>query len=73
MREFNPFPLTNNGKPDLRYRIGLEHTGHEKPHFVLRFCDEFVASSISYSAMVGRAIGLRAIHRGAVPIVEIPA
>lgn len=42
---------------DQRYRVTLEHTGHEKPHWVFRFCDEFMASSQFKSSAVLLAIG----------------
>jgi hypothetical protein len=29
---------------DPRYRIGLEHTGAERPQYVLRFCGEWLAA-----------------------------
>lgn len=29
---------------DPRYRITLEHCGHARPMYVLRFCDDFVSS-----------------------------
>lgn len=74
-RKFNPHPVTQNGAPDRRYRIGHEFTGHEsgKAQFVVRFCGEFVASSSFYSSAAARAVGHNALRLGAVPIMGIPA
>ena len=74
MREFNPHPVTQGGRPDLRYRIALEHCGYESPRFVARFCDdEFIGSSAFYSSAVALAVGHNARRNGAAVIVGIPA
>jgi hypothetical protein len=62
-------PIAN----DRRYSIALEYCGHEKPLYVLRFCGEFIASSISRSSMAMRAAGHNRIRLGAVAIEEIRA
>lgn len=63
------YPLTHeNGSTDKRYSIAQEFCGHEKPRFVLRYCGEFVAQSISRSAMVMRAVGHRCEAMGATVI-----
>lgn len=58
----------DNGKPDYRYRIGLEHCGHEKPHYVVRFCDDWIGSSAFYSSAVMLAAGHNARRKGAMII-----
>lgn len=64
------YPLTHeNGATDKRYSIAQEFCGHEKPRFVLRYCGEFVAQSISRSAMVMRALRLAPMPYGAPVIV----
>lgn len=50
---------------DRRYSIAKEYCGYSEPRFVLRFCGEFVAQSLSYSAMATRAIGEHARRSGA--------
>lgn len=69
MARFNPHPVTQSGKPDKRYCIALEHCGHDRPRYVLRFCDEFIFSTISYSAAAMRAVGHNQARLGAA-IVE---
>jgi hypothetical protein len=71
--EHNPNPISHdNGAIDLRYRISPEYCGHEKPRYVARFCDEFIASSAFYSSALMLAIGHNARRKGALVIVEIP-
>lgn len=37
------YPIAHaDGTPDRRYTIGVEFTGHEKPQYVVRFCDEYL-------------------------------
>ena len=55
-------------KSDRRYEIQLEWCGHETPHYVLRWCGDFIASSISRAAMVTRAVGHKAQRDGALTI-----
>jgi hypothetical protein len=59
-------------KSDRRWTITLEHTGHEKPQFVIRFCDDWVDSRSTYSAAVVRAVGAKSARDGAITIEEIP-
>lgn len=67
----NHFPLRHaDGSADKRYAIAAEFCGHAEKRFVLRFCGEFVASSISMSAMVMRATGERNIRMGAAIVEE---
>ncbi len=68
-------PVTHdNGKPDLRYSVALEFCGHEKPHYVARFCDdERIGSSQFYSSAVMLAIGHNAQRKGAMIIEELSA
>lgn len=60
-------------KSDSRYSIALEFCGHPEKRYVLRFCDEFIASSISRSAMAVRAVGHNAVRNGALVIEEVKA
>jgi hypothetical protein len=50
---------------DKRYSINLEFCGHAKPHYVARFCGEFIASSLSRPAMVLKCIGHNNVRLGA--------
>ena len=44
-------PKHTNGKPDTRYTVTLEHTGHPVPQYVARWLGEFIGSaSISREA-----------------------
>lgn len=38
-------PKHDNGKPDTRYTVTLEHTGQVIPYHVARFMGEWVAAS----------------------------
>jgi hypothetical protein len=73
--EHNTNPIRHdNGAIDLRYRISLEYCGHEKPHFVARFCDdEFIGSSAFYSSALMLAVGHNARRKGALVFEGIPA
>lgn len=35
-------PVHDNGKPDYRYSVTLEHIGHPKPRWVARFDGELI-------------------------------
>ncbi|MES2300875.1 MAG: hypothetical protein V4521_02180 [Pseudomonadota bacterium] len=74
-RTFNPHPVTQNGAPDRRYRIGLEFTGHAsgKPQYVVRFCGEFIGSGTFYSTALMCATGHNQRRLGALTIEGIPA
>jgi hypothetical protein len=73
MPQFNPHPVSQNGKPDLRYEIAREWCGYDKPRYVLRFCGDWVAQSISYAAVALRAVGHNAARLGAPVVVNQPA
>jgi len=64
------YPVTQNGKPDLRYRISLVCCGYEKPCHTLYFFDEYVANSASLASMIARAHGHNAVRKGATIIEE---
>lgn len=55
-------------RTDDRYTINLEYCGYDTPRHVLRFCGEFIASSISKSSMVVRAVGHKAERDGALVV-----
>ena len=63
--------LLNPIKNDPRYSITKEWIGQATPHFVLRYCDEYIASSKYYQSMLIRAVGLNAEHRGALIIEAV--
>lgn len=63
------YPVTQNGRPDGRYSVTLEHCGHDRPHYVARFCGDWIGSSFSYSAAAVMAIGHNQVRMGAA-IVE---
>ena len=65
----NKYPIHT----DSRYVISQEFTGHisGKPQYVLRYCDQFVASSQFYSSIVVRAVGHKSIKNGNPVITEI--
>lgn len=69
----NPNPVTQNGKPDRRYEVRREWTGHAKPHYVARFCGEWIGSSQFYSSAVMQAVGHNARRLGALTFENIPA
>jgi len=52
------------GKPDARYTVTLEHTGRDRPHYVARFCGDWIASSASYASATLAALGHDAVRRG---------
>jgi hypothetical protein len=62
----------SDGTKDKRYTITLEHTGHEKPHYVVRFCDEWVGSRAHYGSAVMLAVGEHARRRGALTFENMP-
>jgi len=63
--------LLNPIENDPRYSITKEWTGQTTPQFVLRYCDEYIASSKYYQSMLIRAVGLNAEHRGALIIEAV--
>jgi len=69
------YPVTQSGKPDLRYTIGQEFTGHEsgKPQFVVRFCGEWIGSSAFYSSAALLAVCHNQKRLGALVIEGISA
>lgn len=44
-------------KDDPRYTIDREWCGYPQPRYVLRFCGDWIAQSISRSSMATRAVG----------------
>jgi hypothetical protein len=38
-------PKHANGKPDTRYTVALEHTGHPQARHVARWCGDWVESA----------------------------
>jgi hypothetical protein len=58
-------PIRNNGRPDMRYAITRENTGHEAPHYVARFDGDWIGSSPHYSSAVMLAAGHNARRKGA--------
>lgn len=66
------YPLKHaDGTVDKRYSARLECDGSPAPLFVLRFCGEYVGSSISLSTILLRAVGHRAVMNGAEVITEV--
>ena len=53
---------------DPRYTITKEWTGKEKPQFVVRFCDEWICSTLFYNSAVIRAVGHNSERKGALII-----
>lgn len=62
-----------SGNIDRRYSIDLEYCGYEKPHYVARFCDEWIGQSAFYSSALMLAIGHNSRRKGALVIEGIPA
>lgn len=60
------YPIAN----DKRYTISREHCGRAEQRYVLRFCGEFIAQSISRASMVSRAVGHNAQRLGALVVPE---
>lgn len=56
---------------DNRYIITREYCGQPEARYVLRFCGEFIAQSISKASLVVRAHGHNAVRLGATPITAI--
>lgn len=74
MAKYNAHPIRHdNGGIDNRYQIALEHCGHEKPHYVARFCDERIGSSAFYSSALMLAVGHNARRKGALVIEGSPS
>lgn len=61
-------PITNNGRTDERYSVRLEYCGHEKPHYVVRFCGEWIGQSQFYGSALMLASGHNARRNGALVI-----
>jgi hypothetical protein len=57
-------------KSDSRYAITQEYCGYPEPRYVLRFCGEWIAQSISKASMVTRAVGHKAMRNGALVVTE---
>lgn len=55
---------------DERYEIQMECCGHPEPRYVLRFCNDWIDQSISYSSMVTRAVGHNDERLGAGIVTE---
>lgn len=56
---------------DARYTVTKEHTGHQKPQYVVRFCGDWVTSRSTYPAAVIAATGHRMQRERALTITEI--
>ncbi|MBS3648813.1 hypothetical protein KEU06_09365 [Pseudaminobacter sp. 19-2017] len=68
------YPLTHvDGSADKRYSIAKEFCGHADRRWVLRFCGEFVKSSISFASVAIRAAGHRSALNGQVIFEEVRA
>jgi len=61
-----------NLKSDPRYTITREFCGHEKPLYIVRFCDEWVSKHTTKSAALMRATGEAAQRRGCLVVEAIP-
>lgn len=55
---------------DRRYTVTQEAAGYPERRYVARFCGEFIASSLSYSAAAIRCVGHHAERMGALVITE---
>lgn len=66
-------PVTSNGRVDMRYTVTREHTGRDRPHYVARFCGDWIGSSEFYGSAAGLAIGHAARRRGCAVVEGIPA
>jgi len=53
---------------DKRYTISREWIGKDKPHFVARFCGDWIGASAFYDSAVMLAIGESARRKGALAI-----
>ena len=49
--KIHPIKLSN-GKHDERYQLSKEFCGYAKPHWVLRFCGDWIISHINYDGIV---------------------
>lgn len=56
MSKLNPISH-DGGRADMRYQIKLEYCGHEKPHYVARFCGDWIGQSLHYSSALLLAAG----------------
>lgn len=66
-------PVTQNGKPDLRYTIEKEFCGQDGPRYVARFCGDWIGQSQFYGSALMLCIGKSAENRGCAVIVGKPA
>lgn len=58
---------------DKRYTITVEYCGYPEPRYVLRFCGDFIAQSLSRASLTARAVGHNAVRLGATVIEEVRA
>lgn len=70
MKTFRQFPVSQQGKPDLRYSVTREWCGQPEPRFVARFCGDWIGHDISYPGAVLLAVGHNCRRMGAPVIVE---
>jgi len=62
----------SDGTKDKRYTVIVEHTGHDVPHYVVRFCDGWVGSSAQYGRAVMLAVGEAARRRVDLTFENVP-
>ncbi len=55
---------------DRRYTVTLEWCGYERQRYVVRFCDEFIASFETKSGAFMRAVGEHQVRMGALVVTE---
>lgn len=58
-------------KRDRRYTITIEFCGFAKPHYVVRFCGDWIDSSEFKSSAIVRAVGEHARRNGALTVTEL--
>lgn len=65
------YPVSLNGRPDMRYTVTKEAYGHLGQRFVARFNGEEIAYSAFYTAAVGMAVGHANVARGCTVITAV--
>lgn len=63
------YPVTQSGKVDRRYTVQLEHCGYERPHYVARFCGDWIGSSPFKCSAFMLATGHNQARKGALVVV----
>ena len=66
----HPVTHLDRSGPDRRYSVALEWCGHATPHYVARFCGEWLGQSKFYASAMMLCVGESNVRNGAEIITE---